>query len=395
MAPAPTVRWIQCVVLLTVLGTGRCVTTEEGKAFLAKKRGETGVQEHESGFLYKVLRTGLPDGKSPGSTDKVRCHYRGTLIDGTEFDSTYAKKATALFAPNQVIPGWTAAMQAMREGEKWEIYLPAELGYGNKQKGKHITPGSVLIFELEILEVNPPRTPMDYFKDNFPLMLLCIYLIFLVLGSAKKQDKESLEVNRIDAPAASSEENPHVFMDFQIGDEMAGRITFELYENIVPRTAENFRALCTGEKRGYAYKGCKMHRIIPGFMAQGGDFTHGNGTGGKSIYGDRFNDEWENGAVGHEGRGFLSMANAGANTNGSQFFITFRATTFLDGRHVVFGKMTMDEANEKVLVKLEGVGTAQGPPTEAVTIVNCGVCKASGGIAQAAEGTAQAAEKED
>uniref|UniRef100_A0A6U6HBJ7 peptidylprolyl isomerase n=1 Tax=Odontella aurita TaxID=265563 RepID=A0A6U6HBJ7_9STRA len=129
-------------------------TSEEGLAFLAKKENEEGVVKTETGLMYKELRAGT--GKSPLSTTPCKCHYAGTLIDGTEFDSSYRRGQPLSFAPNQVIKGWTEAMQLMKEGGKWELYIPSELGYGDRGAGASIPGGAVLIFTLEMLEVTGP-----------------------------------------------------------------------------------------------------------------------------------------------------------------------------------------------------------------------------------------------
>ena len=167
--------------------------------------------------------------------------------------------------------------------------------------------------------------------------------------------------------------NPKVFFDVTIGGQSVGRITMELFADKCPKTADNFRALCTGEKgvgksgKPLHYKGSGFHRVITEFMAQGGDFTAGNGTGGESIYGMKFPDE--NFTVKHSGRGDLSMANAGPNTNGSQFFMTFIPCTWLDGKHTVFGKVI---DGFQVLDALEAAGSQTGATKTPCVIADCG-----------------------
>ncbi|MCX4849132.1 peptidylprolyl isomerase [Streptomyces sp. NBC_00893] len=159
-----------------------------------------------------------------------------------------------------------------------------------------------------------------------------------------------------------------VYFDITINDEPAGRITFKLFDDVVPKTAENFRQLATGEK-GFGYKGSSFHRIIPDFMLQGGDFTRGDGTGGQSIYGAKFPDE--NFKLSHTKPGQLSMANSGPHSNGSQFFITTIVTSWLDGKHVVFGEVD-DEDSLKLVKKIESLGSQSGRPQAKITIADSG-----------------------
>jgi len=168
------------------------------------------------------------------------------------------------------------------------------------------------------------------------------------------------------------ESNPYVYFDLAVQDQqgaaLLGTVIFELFEDITPICAENFRCLCTGEKgEQFGFKESIFHRIIPGFMCQGGDFTNGDGTGGVSIYGETFDDE--NFQIKHTQAGLLSMANAGPNTNGSQFFITTAKTPWLDGKHTVFGRVVL---GMPVVRQMESAGTEDGTPQAQIWIAECG-----------------------
>lgn len=164
-----------------------------------------------------------------------------------------------------------------------------------------------------------------------------------------------------------------VFFDVSIGGEKSGRIVMGLWGKSVPKTVDNFRALCTGEKgvgksgKPLHYKGSSFHRVIPQFMLQGGDFTNGDGTGGESIYGEKFADE--NFKHKHSRPYLLSMANAGPNTNGSQFFLTTVKTSWLDGKHVVFGEVL---EGQDLVAKIESNGSPSGTTKIKITIEDSG-----------------------
>jgi len=185
-------------------------------------------------------------------------------------------------------------------------------------------------------------------------VVACIFVIFSLTSKS-------------DAAAKGPKVTDKVFFDITIGGEAAGRIEIGLFGGTVPRTAKNFKQLCLNAE-GDGYKGSAFHRVIKDFMLQGGDFTNGDGTGGRSIYGAKFADE--NFKLSHYGPGWMSMANAGKDTNGSQFFITTKKTSWLDGRHVVFGKVLkgMD-----VVRKIEAGHTdGRDRPSKEVKIVDCG-----------------------
>ena len=201
---------------------------------------------------------------------------------------------------------------------------------------------------------------------------LAAYGITQVLSTQINDTEEEVEEGE---PAKPQAEITHrVYFDIDINSVPAGRVIFGLYGNVVPKTVENFATLCEGTKTDpksgirLAFAGSSFHRIIPNFMIQGGDFTRHNGTGGMSIYGNKFNDE--NFALKHNGPGILSMANSGKNTNGSQFFICTQKTSWLDGKHVVFGVV---EEGMGLVKRMESYGNSSGRPSTKISIRSAGI----------------------
>jgi len=359
-------------------------TDAEGVKFLNENREREGVIELPSGLQYEIVQSGPKDNPHPNLTSECVCHYKGALLSGSVFDSSYARGSPATFQPNSLVKGWSEALLMMRAGDKWKLWLPSELAYGDRGAGGKIPGGAALAFELELLEVK--RGPESFigravdFVKKQPMMLVCgLCLLGMIFnnffsGGGGASGKEKVAVD----DAAAAPENVKVFFDIKIGEAEPKRVEMQLFNKHCPKTAENFRALCTGEKgKGKSgkelwFKDSIFHRIIPGFMCQGGDFTRMNGTGGESIFGSKFQDEWENGYIPHSKPGLLSMANSGPNTNGSQFFLTTSICQWLDGKHVVFGQVT---SGHGVLKEMEAVGSSSGTTSKTAKIVDCGELK--------------------
>ncbi len=351
-------------------------TQQKDVNFLKKNAQRMGVFERSSGLQYKILRKSAdPNAKKPGASTVCKVHYRGAFADGTEFDSTYVRQQAMFVRPDQVVEGWGEALQLMRQGERWEICLPSHLAYGEKGFGP-IPGGAVLIFDLDLVEVDAKEPSPPGYGTLAILIAALVVLVLMFLyqhfymRSPKLPRGALISVHDVSSPL-----NPRVFFDLEVDGKPGGRVEFELFADVVPKTVENFRALATGERgvgksgKPLHFKGSIFHRIIPGFMCQGGDITNGDGRGGESIYGRFFHDEWEHGVIHHTDPGLLSMANRGRDMQGSQFFITFGKAEWLDDKHVVFGRVSK---GIDAVRALERVGSKSGKTSVPVVVVDCG-----------------------
>lgn len=400
-------------------------TTTDGLAFLAQNVKKRGVKETKSGLQYRVItQSRKKDALSPNMTTPVLVSYVGKNIQGEVFDGSNSRGAPTEMKPANLIPGWQEALLMMKEGDQWQITVPAELGYRDRRIGSKIAPGAVLVFDLELVKVVTEAdmvNPFGFISSlpelwwtvattlPTPLWIVVAYtLVALALREWHRKTRpqhqrqgEARSAEDLMQPPAGAAANPRVYLDVQIGSagqgsQGGGRIEFELFPSLCPRAVENFRCLCTGEKGMAArswynwllgrstvlhYKGSKFHRVVAGFMAQGGDIEHHDGDGGRCIYGTSpsFADEFHEGYLSHSRPGILSMANCGRNTNSSQFFITFAPALHLDQKHVALGVVTQ---GREVLTAIEAVAAVgKGRPRVPVVIVDCGQVVGAGAAA--------------
>jgi len=390
------------MMTMCILVTGVAVGAEEASVPKAKlvldkdyqeellnayaARSDTVVLTDPEGvIIYKRINghTGI----RPTDTSPCSMRYTGfalgiaePFIDTNKMKRVYHKRPAEVAA---VQPGLGAVMLLMQEGDQWEIVIPAAHTFAEGVPPPHGVPeGSAIRFEVKMVQVHPApawyHNCLSWVMANPLLVIAAFYLLKRVADSASGMTNLK-EINLADVEQHT--EKIKCYFDVAIGDpsnpSYTGTIVFDLFIHMYPKTVENFKQFCLKTGAGEGYKGSIFHRIIPGFMCQGGDFLKNNGTGCTSIYNEgsraSFDDEWEHGFISHRTPYMLSMANSGANSNGCQFFITTAACTHLDGKHVNFGKVV---EGVEVVQKMEECGCSSGSPTDQVTIVACGELKA-------------------
>eukprot|EP00441_Pelagodinium_beii_P028082 CAMPEP_0197663750 /NCGR_PEP_ID=MMETSP1338-20131121/58217_1 /TAXON_ID=43686 ORGANISM="Pelagodinium beii, Strain RCC1491" /NCGR_SAMPLE_ID=MMETSP1338 /ASSEMBLY_ACC=CAM_ASM_000754 /LENGTH=375 /DNA_ID=CAMNT_0043242241 /DNA_START=105 /DNA_END=1232 /DNA_ORIENTATION=- len=351
-----------------------------------------------SGLQYEILESAPKFNEPCKLIDRCMANFTMSLLDGSEWkvveSSEKLRKPVAL-VPDKSNPGLKEALLKMKEGDRWKIWLPSEIAYGQKgfnSSHARVAPGAAVFYEIELLEIKIELTTLMWWKEflmnNQLLLVFAVYFFWKIVPQLKELfwDEEAEFIDGVEwlptRKAAGLKKNATVFLDVEMGEEK-GRIELELFTEKYPKTAENFRALCTGEKgdgksgKPLCYKGTSLHRVITDFMAQGGDVTNNDGSGGESIYGEKFDDEWENGFIKLDEAGILAMANSGKNTNMSQFFITVVPCNHLNKKNVGFGKVIAGmDFFEKIVAE---VGSSTGKTSKKVVIVDCGeVGKAQG-----------------
>jgi peptidylprolyl isomerase len=367
-------------------GVASSTKREQGLAYLKENAQDPEIITLPSGLQYKIISSAPPEGRTPTVRHRCLVNYNGTHINGKRFESSLTPKGQDAQPGPQVwsmwdkelIPGLKEALSLMKEGDHWNITLPAQLAFGERgSQSRKIQEGIVVVYELELIAIKEVGR-FEFFGVDFADWQTHMFITYMVFYGFMIKSTIGNPFSRCyELVDAKSEDNPCVFFDVKIGDdEEPARIEIELFEKYCPKACENFRALCTGEKgvgkagKPLHFKGTKFHRVVPGSMCQGGDITKGDGTGGESIYGETFPDEWWGGWIAHTDPFLVSMTNFGKNTNNSQFFITTSKQKQYDGKNVVVGRVFK---GEEFITAIEALGAADGTLSKPVTIVNSGM----------------------
>jgi cyclophilin family peptidyl-prolyl cis-trans isomerase len=373
-------------LLCLLAGVQAMTQREHGLAYLETNAKDPEVTTLPSGLQYKVIEKG--SGRTPTELSKCLVSYNGTRISGKRFESSLIAKhekdqpgpKTFSMWDKELIVGIKEALALMKEGDVWHITIPSELAYGKRgSQSRGIQEDVVVIYEIHLIAVMQ-KGRFEYFgidfMDNQTHLSFAIIIFYMMMFYQTIGNPFSFAMEMQDA---TSYDNPCVFLEVQIGDdeEPAGRIEVELFTKLCPKATENFRCLCTGEKgvgkagKPLHFKGSQFHKIIPGSVCHGGDITKGDGTGGESIYGEKYNNEFGwSGWLKHTQPYLVTMANTGKHTNNSQFIITTSRMPQYDGKNVVVGKVFK---GEEIITAIEAVGSADGSVSKPVLIVNSGM----------------------